>query len=215
MGRERTPFKRPEGKRSARLIVIAAEGRETEKIYFESLAQLFDNSSVHVEVLPRFDNNSSPDVVFNQLLDFNGKYEIDDDDELWIVIDKDRWNIKTIKDIARECNNKHCYHLALSNPAFELWLLLHKEDVALLSEDIKEKILKNKREKKGQDPFMKRYLRSLLGSYSESQFEASSLIVDIDLALERAALLDVAPEDRWPQGLGTRVYLLAKSIMRQ
>lgn len=35
--RQRKDFKRLEGTRSARLIVIAAEGRNTENIYFEVL----------------------------------------------------------------------------------------------------------------------------------------------------------------------------------
>lgn len=32
--RVRRNFERPEGKKSARLVVIAAEGKETENIYF-------------------------------------------------------------------------------------------------------------------------------------------------------------------------------------
>jgi uncharacterized protein YqeY len=34
--RVRRNFERPEGKKSARLVVIAAEGKETENIYFEA-----------------------------------------------------------------------------------------------------------------------------------------------------------------------------------
>ena len=34
--RQRRDFERPEGLKSARLIVIAAEGRKTENIYFEA-----------------------------------------------------------------------------------------------------------------------------------------------------------------------------------
>ena len=36
---------------------------------------------------------------------------------------------------------------------------------------------------------------------------------NISVAIERAAALDVSPADRWPNTLGTRVYLLAKSIL--
>lgn len=32
-------------------------------------------------------------------------------------------------------------------------------------------------------------------------------------ANRRARALDVNPADRWPQSLGTRVYLLAESVM--
>lgn len=41
MGRIKRDFKRPENKRSAKLIVIATEGRKTERIYFEALAENF------------------------------------------------------------------------------------------------------------------------------------------------------------------------------
>lgn len=35
--RVRKSFERPEGKKTARLIVIASEGKETEKIYFNAV----------------------------------------------------------------------------------------------------------------------------------------------------------------------------------
>ncbi len=37
MPHKRVPYTRPEGKRDARLIIIATEGRKTEPIYFEAL----------------------------------------------------------------------------------------------------------------------------------------------------------------------------------
>jgi hypothetical protein len=33
------------------------------------------------------------------------------------------------------------------------------------------------------------------------------------LAIERAEELDVAPSERWPNDLGSRIYLLMKKIM--
>lgn len=49
--RKRKDFERPEGIKSARLVVIAAEGRNTENIYFESMKAVLCASDVHVEVL--------------------------------------------------------------------------------------------------------------------------------------------------------------------
>ena len=40
--RIRKNFERPEGKKSARLVVIASEGRKTEQIYFEALKEKMD-----------------------------------------------------------------------------------------------------------------------------------------------------------------------------
>ena len=44
---------RCEAFRDARLIVIAAEGKDTERIYFEALANKYINPRVHVHILKR------------------------------------------------------------------------------------------------------------------------------------------------------------------
>src|SRR3712207_7991587 len=89
--RQRKSFERLEGVRPARLIVIAAEGRYTENIYFEAMKTAMCASDVHVEVLRRDTNESNPDNVLRQILNFQNVYELEDDDQLWIVIDRDRW----------------------------------------------------------------------------------------------------------------------------
>lgn len=52
-----------------------------------------------------------------------------------------------------------------------------------------------------------------MGAYHESAYDAEMLIENVEEAIMRAKLLDVHKEDRWSQRLGTRVYLLAESIM--
>jgi hypothetical protein len=54
--REHREFKRSEGKKSSRLVVIAAEGRDTERIYFQELAKKLCSSKVHVVFLCRENN---------------------------------------------------------------------------------------------------------------------------------------------------------------
>lgn len=66
--RKRKDFKRREGVKSARLVVIAAEGRNTENIYFESMKVSLCASDVHVEVLHRDSNESSPEVFTNRFV---------------------------------------------------------------------------------------------------------------------------------------------------
>ncbi|MFG6427435.1 MAG: hypothetical protein K1W14_13700 [Muribaculaceae bacterium] len=61
-------------------------------------------------------------------------------------------------------------------------------------------------------PWLKQRMRNLLGSYSESNYEACHLIPFAPLAMKRARALDANPQDRWPQSIGTRVYLLMDSI---
>ena len=42
---------RQEAFRDARLIVIASEGKDTERIYFKALAKEYTNPRVHVHIL--------------------------------------------------------------------------------------------------------------------------------------------------------------------
>ena len=106
-------------------------------------------------------------------------------------------------------------HMALSNPCFELWLLLHLEDVVSLTPEERQLWMENRRKSKNVDPYLKVLLRQKMGSYHESAYDASSLIAHVETAIERARALDKKTADRWPQTLGTRVYLLAESVMNK
>lgn len=123
--RKRKDFKRREGVKSARLVVIAAEGRNTENIYFESMKVSLCASDVHVEVLHRDSNESSPENVYEQIRKFMSEYNIEDDDQLWIVVDKDKWKDKMLSAVAQYCTQNDNLRFCVSNPCFELWLLLH------------------------------------------------------------------------------------------
>jgi hypothetical protein len=54
-----------------------------------------------------------------------------------------------------------------------------------------------------------------MGSYHESAYDAPALIAHVEEAIVRAKALDKNPADRWPQTLGTRVYLLVESVMNR
>lgn len=77
---------RQEAFRDARLIVIASEGKDTERIYFKALAKEYTNPRVHVHILERNEveqNSSSPEHVLKQLNNYKEQYELEADDELW------------------------------------------------------------------------------------------------------------------------------------
>ena len=209
---------RREAFRDARLIVIASEGKDTERIYFKALAKEYSNPRVHVHILERSvdeQNNSSPEHVLKQLNDYKSQYELEADDELWLVVDKDRWTEAMLSRVATECSQEVAMHMALSNPCFELWLLLHIEDVALLTPEEQKQWMENRKKSKNADPYLKARLRQKMGSYHESSYDAQTLMAHVENAIERARTLDKNPNDRWPQTLGTRVYLLAKSVMNR
>ncbi|MBQ3772166.1 MAG: hypothetical protein II834_09580 [Bacteroidaceae bacterium] len=52
------------------------------------------------------------------------------------------------------------------------------------------------------------YFKALAKEYTNPR-------VHVEKAIARAKVLDKNPSDRWPQSLGTRVYLLAESVMNR
>lgn len=209
---------RQEAFRDARLIVIASEGKDTERIYFKALAKEYSNPRVHVHILERSEaeqNNSSPEHVLKQLNNYKEQYALEADDELWLVVDKDRWTEAMLSRVATECAQDDYMHMALSNPCIEFWLLLHLVDVSLLTHEEQLQWLENRRKSRNTDPYLKVRLRQEMGSYHESAYDAQMLIANVETAIERARALDKNSADRWPQTLGTRVYLLAESIMNR
>jgi hypothetical protein len=195
----RKPFKRTKGYRDARLIVIATEGEDTEQIYFNGVKAAFRKPSVQVEVLERTTGGNSPIHVQRELDGFKKAYHLVAGDELWMVVDRDRWPEQHLSKVAQQCSQKG-YFLAVSVPCFETWLLLHIADVrqedmvGLNCEQIGSKI------------------RELLGSYNKSNPDLAAFIPNVNKAIERARRLDSNPADRWPQYPGSRVYLLAEKI---
>ena len=150
----------------------------------------------------------------NQLNDYKDQYSLEADDELWLVIDKDRWPDAVLSQVAQKCSQDCNMQLALSNPCFELWLLLHLVNAAMLSCEEQQRWLINQRRTRRSDPYLKVRLRKEMGSYHESNYNAEALVINVKDAIARARELDINPNDRWPQTLGTRVYLLAESIIR-
>ncbi|MFO7789756.1 MAG: RloB family protein [Bacteroidota bacterium] len=216
MPRKRIPFIRPENKRDAPLIIIAAEGRETESLYFNSLKEKYATSNIHVVIIDRKTDSSNPQKVMEALDSFAKKYEIAEDDELWMVIDRDyqAWSEKEISFVARQCHQKKGYKLGLSNPAFELWLLLHVKNISDYPASEKGKLYKNKRHGTRRTYLEKELSKVLPGGYEKSRYDTAYLIQNLDMAIRQAKVLDTNSCERWPNHLGTRVYRLAEKFKK-
>jgi hypothetical protein len=205
---------RKSGYRDAKLIVIATEGFLTEKQYFNDLAfdDRYRNPRVHVKVLERSSTDSSPNHIIQELDRYRreNKLHLADYDELWLVIDLDRWGDKKLSDIAAQCIQK-IYRLAVSTPCFEIWLLLHFNSLNEYTDDEQNELLTNR--KINDRTRLEKELVELCGSYSKSNLDTATFIPHIETAIERARALDINPDHRWLNHLGTRVYLLAESII--
>ena len=169
-------------------------------------------TNVQLVVLNRDDDNSNPANVHRQIKDFMDEYNILDDDQLWIVVDRDDWKEKMLADIAQLCQQNSNLRFCMSNPCFELWLILHLEDIEDYSVEDKKNLFENPR-LSTHGTWTKYHLRKLMEHYQESDYNPFILLPHIEEAISRAEKLDTNPKDRWPQAIGTRVYLLAKSIM--
>lgn len=187
--------------RDARIYVIATEGRRTEPAYFRGLQEgdLIDRTRVKIVVEPTLDDGrSAPNHVLARLEGFAAQHNLLGEDELWLVSDLDRWPEPMLSRVAQQCHQKG-YHVALSNPCFELWLLLHHTD--------RVEGVTTPRE-------AEEALRRAFGGYNKSNLDTSFLTEDIlRTAVERARTLDTSPQDRWPQTTGTRVYLLVENLL--
>lgn len=139
------------------------------------------------------------------------QYQIGEDDELWLVIDTDRWGSKKLNQIAKECFQKNIY-LAVSNPAIEIWFLLHLTDVAQHDETTRLELQQNAKVGTKRTRLEKAII-DLTGRYDKGNLHVDDYLPHVGSAIEYAKKLDLNPSDRWPQQLGTRVYLLAQSII--
>jgi hypothetical protein len=206
MGRERRDFVRRSGMRDATLFVIASEGAVSEPKYFNGLKARWHNPRVHVEVLIREDpGHSSPDQVLKSLGRFAEEYRLRDGDQLWLVIDRDSrsWKPRMMAAIARECQRK-AYHLAVSNPCFEIWLLLHFEDLPKVCGVRAKELAENK----------DGLLKSIVARYCAAKRDyIDHFLSHTRAAIARAEVLDSKPGERWPSQLGTRVHRLVKQLI--
>jgi hypothetical protein len=209
--REFKPRTRRTNLRDAKLIVIATEGTNTEKKYFQDMAspKYYRNPRVHVEVLDRAITASAPEYVMRMLDQFKQEYSLRVYDQLWMVIDVDTWGEEKLSLMAQECLQKN-YLLAVSNPCFEIWLLLHIKSLDDYTQEELRELVEN--EKINHRTRLEKELVELLGSYNKHNPDTDLFLPFIQTAIDRARSLDTHPEHRWPNALGTRVYLLAEAI---
>jgi hypothetical protein len=217
MPRERIDFFRESNsKPKEKIVVLAYEGNNTEAIYFETLKEnaRFNDDLIYLVSLrrPRNDTNSAPVHVFNKLKkEAKDEYNFDDTDELWMIIDRDSWsNIPVISELCKAEGN---FYLALSNPCFEFWILLHIKDLNDFTQEELNDILTNAKVSS-----KKTYLKRLLGTliedgYNESNPKPNRFIPYIDVAIERAKSIDNPAED-FPTALGSHVYKLVEKIIK-
>ena len=119
-------------------------------------------------------------------------------DQAWLVVDRDQWTeeqLVRLDDWAQEQQN---HGFALSNPAFESWLLLHFEDTVGIASS----------------QGCIRRLRQHLPDYDKSIPPGTFTRERIEEAVRRARKRDTPPCRDWPRDPGgTTVYRLVEEIL--
>jgi len=182
---------KPSPHRDARLFIIATEGRKTEKQYFA----MFGNRRCQVQVITNEENKSAPAHILKRLKDFKKEFQLKADDELWLMIDVDRWGDKQLAIVSAQAEQNK-FQMAVSRPCFETWLYLHHDDLGhehISSGDMKKK------------------LADILGGYNSSKLNLK-VFKNVDAAISRAKALDISPDERWPTKTGTHVYKIVEKV---
>ena len=112
---------RPERK----TIVVFCEGEASEPDYVNALKRLpgvRGNTSINVEIDP---GRGVPLTLVKRAVD---RCDDDEIDECWCVFDVEWPRNHPNLNQAIRLATQHGIHLAISNPCFELWLILHFED---------------------------------------------------------------------------------------
>jgi hypothetical protein len=192
--------------RDDRLFFVATEDTCAPKQYFDFLGQ----TRIHVFVLetPAGEGHSSPEHVVGRLEEARKGYVLNEDDEYWLLLDTDHWvepnhrkGLMTALGRARQQG----FQIAISNPCFDLWLLLHHEDVAPAQVF------------DGCGEVGKR-LRQVLGEFNKRCLKAEYYPADkVKEAVRRARSLEKTPdqpEGFFPERTGTRVYRLVERLLQ-
>lgn len=212
------PLIRKEGFLQAeKLFILACEGTVTEPKYFERLrhSEWFNHSGlVETIVLKKPKNHGNDPVALKNLLKkVKRDYRFKKTDEFWLVVDRDHWEEihkisfdVIVRDFEREGN----FFLALSNPCFELWLILHYLDISTLPQSQIRKIELNQRVES------KSCTQSILGELigrGYNKIPPRDLLQHTRRAIERAQRLEVSGQ-KYPTAVGTHVHRLVQKLIQ-
>ena len=125
-------------------------------------------------------------------------------DEVWLIVDKDQWTDEQLNELFQwvqaDAGKGAKRNLALSNPSFEYWLLLHFDEGNNIS---------------GNKQCIQR-LRQYWPEYKKGTdlHKHTKLAENIALAVERARKRDTHPSTAWPRNPGsTTVYRLVEKLL--
>jgi hypothetical protein len=219
MPREPIPLVREGGFLEAeKMFVLSYEGKISEKKYFEDFrnSELFNDSGlIEIISLKRPTNRGSdPISVKKLLLEAKKEYRFKDTDEFWLIIDRDDWeeiHNHNFDKLVEDCKNENNFFLAMSNPCFEIWLILHLKDINEFDEEEKIKIMSNEKISNSKN-YIDKVLSEIQGRGYNKRPNPRIFSPLTKTAIDRAKGLDNENQD-YPKQLGTHIYKLIEKLI--
>lgn len=199
-------FKREEPTREAKSIYIFCEGVKREYDYFEYFKEMDSRINIEIYKLKNSEDNSPRGLlnitrkcILKTKTNPKPKYDFQKNDEVWIVLDLDKDKLDSrkpqIAELINECQKNKDWHIALSNPCFEVWLYCH---------------FSNKKPNFKGDEFCIKWKKKVNDSI-KGGFDSRKHPIYINQAITNAKK-NFQIKDNIPQFGSTQVYLLAESI---
>lgn len=188
--RENSTRRRPPTREPASHILIACGALQTENQYFDRLRQWRRNPAVKVTVLPKGRDPAGLVAYVRKWLHQQRK----EFDEVWCVFDVDEF--PGVADAVRLAAREGVF-VAVSNPCFELWLLLHFERCTAHVPRYKSLVSK---------------LEKHVGNYDKTELKFMQYQDGVDDAIRRARDLDPTGE-AFQRNPSTGVWRLVERIV--
>ena len=189
-------FNRQKSPKLRKHIIIATEGNKTEPAYFQYLNKILGTERF---VVVQREHRPAPPSVLEDLVKFiqQNKHNLEESDEYWVVSDVNTWTIDHKKVVVAWCDQcSDNNFMAVSNPCFEIWLILHFEKEPPTFETSRR---------------CKRYYLDHYGNNKEINDFNHIKIHHVKDAITRAEYKDDSGDSWWPETSGvSTVYKLVK-----
>lgn len=190
--------------RDYKLFAIVCEGSKREPSYFNVFRYLSSKIAVDVieeivsdeEIRAVQSKKSSPKWLLDRALIYIEKEGLNDEDDLWFVMDVDKWPEEQLRDIALHCEENPNWHIVLSNPCFEIWLYFHKKA------DLSKSTAKSSQE-----------FKTEIATLEKGGYHPYAFIPQLTEAIKNAKVVDTNPHHFMPGFKETKVYQLGEAIM--
>ncbi len=208
-----------------KFFFVACEGEKTEYRYFTKIpeSELFNNQA-RIEIRPikrQSKEGNDPNSILKRLKNERKKSGNRKNDEFWGIIDRDNWQTNqniNFDDLITQFKTEKNFFIAISNPCFEIWYLLHYVDLKDLPEDTLIELFKNNCVSNNKN-FIDLFLGEMRSIYRKKEIGYNKYISPkelgdlIYLAIERAKELDESNSE-YPKTLGTHVYKLVEKLIK-